>query len=236
MSTNKKYFYLKLKENFFQTNEMRLLKSLPDGVIFQNIYLQMCLLSLQNDGALTYKNMIPYDINMLAVLLDFEVGTVKLAIETFEKIGLITITDTHTIFMSDIQLLIGQSSTEAERIASYRKRIAGCTKGVQMYAFCTPESESELKLENRVKDRRCDRSHVPEPVEIFDYYLEQQFDVSPVRFYNYNQKKGWVDNNGNPIINWKAAYQTMNESANPDEVFNPKLEFNIGDYDIGETF
>ena len=50
MSENKKYFYLKLKDSFFSSEEMLVLESVPDGMIYQNIYLRMCLLSLKNEG------------------------------------------------------------------------------------------------------------------------------------------------------------------------------------------
>ena len=55
-------------------------------------------------------------------------------------------------YESRIQTLIGKSSTEAERIASYRKRIAGCTKSVQMLQNCTPElkTDTELKTETDI--------------------------------------------------------------------------------------
>lgn len=146
MSENKKYFYLKLKDSFFSSEEMLVLESLPDGLIYQNIYLRMCLLSLKNDGALTFKNMLPYDLKMLATVLRIDIAKMKLALEMFEELGLVTKTDNEVLFMSDIQTLIGKSSTEAERIASYRKRIAGCTKSVQMLQTCTPELKTEKEL------------------------------------------------------------------------------------------
>jgi predicted phage replisome organizer len=111
----------------------------------------MCLLSLKNEGALTFKNMLPYDLKMLATVLRVDIAQMKMALELFEQLGLVTKTDNEVLFMSDIQALIGQSSTEAERIAKYRKRIAGCTESVQMLQTCTPkiELEKELKTEKK---------------------------------------------------------------------------------------
>lgn len=159
MSENKKYFYLKLKDSFFSSEEMLMLESLPDGMIYQNIYLRMCLLSLKNEGALTFKNMIPYNLNMLSTVLHIDVAKMKMALELFEKLKLITKTDNETLYMSDIQALIGRSSTEAERIANYRKRITESnnvtemlpdekrTKSVQMLQSCTPELKTEKEKE-----------------------------------------------------------------------------------------
>ena len=169
MSENKKYFYLKLKDSFFSSEEMMMLESLPDGLVYQNIYLRMCLLSLKNDGALTFKNMIPYDLQMLSTVLRIDIAKMKMAIELFEKLGLITKTDNEVLFMSDIQALIGKSSTEAERIATYRKRIAGCTKGVQMLQSCTPELKIELEKEKEIKtdtEDVCVPAYVSQPLKI----------------------------------------------------------------------
>ncbi len=150
MSDNKKYYYLKLKEDFFDNEEMKVLESMKNGVEYQNVYLKMCLLSLKSDGALLFKNMLPYSIEMLSSVLRVNIDTIKTAIEIFEKIGLITITDTETIYMTDIQTLVGQSSTEAERVKRYRQNLAQkkleqieahsedeCTNVVQMYETCT---------------------------------------------------------------------------------------------------
>ena len=123
MSESKKYFYLKLKDSFFVSEEMLLLESMPDGLVYQNIYLRMCLLSLKNEGALTFKKMIPYDLNMLSTVLRIDKAQMKMAVDIFEKLGLVTKADNEVLFMADIQTLIGQSSTEAERVAKYRKRI-----------------------------------------------------------------------------------------------------------------
>ncbi len=171
MSENKKYFYLKLKDNFFSSEEMLVLESVPEGMIYQNIYLRMCLLSLKNEGALTFKNMLPYDLKMLATVLRVDVSKMKLALELFEQLGLVTKTNNEVLFMADIQTLIDQSSTEGERVAKCRKRSADsnnvtqkdnnvtqmlpeekkCTKSVQMLQSCTPELEIEKELEINLK-------------------------------------------------------------------------------------
>ena len=171
MSDNKKYYYLKLKEDFFDSEEMKVLESMPNGIEYQNVYLKMCLLSLKSDGALMFKNMIPYSAEMLSSVLRINIDTIRAAISLFAKMELITITDTETIYMSDIQALVGQSSTEAERIKKYRQSLKSkeaeealpepeseeCTDGVQMYEKCTPENRDK-RLEIRVKNSKshCD--------------------------------------------------------------------------------
>lgn len=219
MSENKKYFYLKLKDNFFSSEEMLILESLPDGLIYQNIYLRMCLLSLKNEGALTFKNMLPYDLRMLATVLRIDVAKLKMAVEMFENLGLVTKTDNEVLFMSDIQTLIGKSSTEAERIANYRKRIADsqkleCTKSVQMLQNRTPELEIELELEKELDigekpqpKKQTKTFQKPTVEEIAEYCKERGNNVDPQRFFDYYQSKGWTVGKSK-MKDWKASVRT----------------------------
>ena len=51
MADNKKYYYLKLKENFFDSDSMVLLESMQDGILYSNILMKMYLKSLNSDNA-----------------------------------------------------------------------------------------------------------------------------------------------------------------------------------------
>lgn len=52
MSVNKKYFFLRLKENYFEQDAIVLLESMPDGILYSNILLKLYLKSLKHDGKL----------------------------------------------------------------------------------------------------------------------------------------------------------------------------------------
>ena len=52
MSDNRKYYYLKLKENFFTTEKMVILESAQDGLLYSNLLLKMCLMSLKRQKLL----------------------------------------------------------------------------------------------------------------------------------------------------------------------------------------
>ena len=225
MSENKKYFYLKLKDSFFSSEEMLVLESVPDGMIYQNIYLRMCLLSLKNEGALTFKNMLPYDLKMLATVLRVDIAQMKMALELFEQLGLVTKTDNEVLFMSDIQALIGQSSTEAERIARYRKRIAEsnnvtemlpdneCTKSVQMLQNCSPkiEKEKELKKDIELERETTTRFHKPSISEIQEYCNERHNNINAEKFFNHYESNGWYVGK-NKMKDWKACVRTWEQN------------------------
>lgn len=123
MADNKKYYYLKLKENFFESEEMALLEGQENGMEYSLILLKMYLRSLKGEGKLMFRNLIPYTPETLARVLRHDEGIVKEAIDIFEGMGLIEKLDGGAIFMTDIQNFIGESSTEADRKRAYREKI-----------------------------------------------------------------------------------------------------------------
>ena len=66
MSDNKKYYYLKLKDNFFEDEAMIILEGMQDGYKYSNILLKMYLRSLKNEGKLMFNDVIPYTPSVLS--------------------------------------------------------------------------------------------------------------------------------------------------------------------------
>ena len=123
MADSKKYYYLKLKENFFDSDDMKLLQAMKDGYMYSDILLKLYLSSLRQNGRLMYRNIIPYTPEMIATVTNHQVGTVEKAINVLKQMGFIEILDNGAIYMSDIQNFIGQSSSEGDRKRAYRNLI-----------------------------------------------------------------------------------------------------------------
>lgn len=149
MSDNRKYYYMRIKENFFDSDEIKLLESIPNvGYKYSNILLKMYLKSLKFNGRLMFNDTMPYNAEMLSVVTGHSIGDVKDAIEKFKALGLIEVFDSGEIYMLDIQSFIGKTSTEADRIKAYRREVAQKKmQGVQMYNESTPEIELEIDKE-----------------------------------------------------------------------------------------
>lgn len=124
MADNKKYYYMRLKEDFFHSHELIVVEGMEDGYKYSNILLKMYLLSLRGEGRLM-TGTIPYSPAMLAKAMGHDVETVEKAIALFTDVRLIEKVDSGAIFMLDIQNYIGESSTEADRKKAYRARIEG---------------------------------------------------------------------------------------------------------------
>ena len=78
MADNRKYYYLKLKESYFDDDAIVLLESMPDGILYSNILLKLYLKSLKNGGKLQLDENIPYTAQMIATLTRQQVGTVEI--------------------------------------------------------------------------------------------------------------------------------------------------------------
>ena len=155
MADNKKYYYLRLVDNFFDRDEMIMLESMPDGYMYSNILLKLYLRSLKNEGKLLFNDRIPYNSTMLANITRFPVGVIEKALKIFLELGLIEILDNGAIYMLDIQDFIGKSTTEADRKRNYRKRIEDEKLRLgQMSGQCpdktTPETEIEQEIEQEI--------------------------------------------------------------------------------------
>ncbi len=155
MADNRKYYYLKLKESYFDEDSIVLLESMQDGVLYSNILLKLYLKSLKNGGRLQLDEDIPYTAQMIATITRQQIDTVERALQIFLKLGLVELLDTGAYYMSNIELLIGQSSTEGERKRAARQQnkafLPARTNGGHLSDIRPPEIEIELEKEIEIK-------------------------------------------------------------------------------------
>ena len=153
MADNRKYYYLKLKESYFDDDSIVLLESMQDGILYSYILLKLYLKSLKHGGRLQLDESIPYTPQMIATITRQQIGTVERAIKIFLQLGLMEQMQDGAFYMTNIELLIGQSSTEGERKRRARQaNRAALNPGGQMSAICPPEIEIKRELEIE-KDR-----------------------------------------------------------------------------------
>ena len=167
MSDNKRYYYMRLKEDFFDSDEMRILESMPDGYLYSNILLKLYLRSLKNNGRLMFNNLIPYTPPILATLTGHPVGVVEKALDVFGKLGLIEIMESGAIYMLNIQNFIGKTTTEADRqrqydreIAAEKKKNALVQKSVRNLREILEKSTPEIEIEKEI-DIEIEREEPP---------------------------------------------------------------------------
>lgn len=233
MSDNKKYYYLRLKDNFFDSDELKILESMKDGYLYSNILLKLYLRSLKNDGKLVVNDRIPYNAEMLASVTGHQVGTIKQALSMFKELGLIEILENGAIYMLDIQNFIGKGSTEADRRRSYDRKIAQEKELLKVESVrnlreisekSTPEIEIEIELEKDIeiekeihssaKSTTTKRKRFEKPTlsEIKEYCIERNNNVDAQHFYDYYESNGWKVGK-NSMKNWQAAVRTWEKNS-----------------------
>lgn len=227
MSDNKKYYYLRLKDNFFDSDELKILESMKDGYLYSNILLKLYLRSLKNDGKLVVNDRIPYNAEMLASVTGHQIGTVKQALSIFKDLGLIDVLENGAIYMLDIQNFIGKGSSEADRKREYRQRIETDRTNVQtnlrqISEKSPPEIEIELEREIKIekeidssaKSTTTKRKRFEKPTlsEIKQYCIERKNNVDAQHFYDYYESNGWKVGK-NSMKNWQAAVRTWEKNS-----------------------
>ena len=174
MTENRRYYYLKVKENFYDSEAMKILENMQDGMIFSNLLMKMYLMSLKNNGILMLTERKPHTPQTIATCTRHQTGTVERAIQILIELGLVEILNDGTLYMSDIQLLIGQSSTEGERKKRERMRLQEKNLLPTQVDICPPISEVgkspsilEIELE---KDTEIEKEITPTAFSFYGRY------------------------------------------------------------------
>ena len=106
MATTKRFYWLKLKETFFDDDIADFLENQDNGKDFLIFYLKLCCKSLKNEGVLTQcigETSKPYDNIGLARITHTKIKIVESALKLFEEIGIIERLSTGEIFLTEIE-------------------------------------------------------------------------------------------------------------------------------------
>lgn len=191
MADNQKYYYMRLKQDFFETEEMIILESMQDGYLYSNILLKLYLRSLKRDGKLMFNDAIPYSAEVLATVTRHNVGTIEKAMDVFQKLGLVEVMDDGAIYMLQIQNFIGKSSTEAERKRRYRDKIklekSDNQAVLEDVGHLSTIEVGHLSGHSSTRDRDRDRKEIEEEVE--NRKLSSAADKSDFNIFDYYQNR-----------------------------------------------
>ena len=151
---NKKYYWLKLKSDFFEDDTMQYIEEQPNGIYYSNFYLKLCLKSLKNDGKLIRlvgETLIPYDIKSLSKLTGVSFDIVKSAMELFLNIGLIQQLDSGELYLSQITELIGSETDKAQIMRRIRAEKSLGNNVTKVLPKCYTEIEKEIEKEKDIE-------------------------------------------------------------------------------------
>ena len=155
---SKKYYWLKLKEDFFQDKKMKKLRKIAGGDTFTIIYLKMQLLSLKNDGYIIFDDLTNEFYEEIALEIDEEEENVKVTMGYLMQVGLIEEVDEKSIAMIQTINNIGKESESAKRVRALRERKNAGLSGQKALqcnvtnVTCNTEKEKEKEKEKDINN------------------------------------------------------------------------------------
>lgn len=139
MADNKKFYWIKLKTDFFNQETIDFLLSQPNGCQYVVLYQMLCLNTANNSGTLATnigEMIVPYDVNKIVRDTKyFDFDTVTIALGLFKQLGLIYESENYVLKISNFELMVGSESASKEatkkRNQRIRKQLADNIKGEQ---------------------------------------------------------------------------------------------------------
>lgn len=117
----RKYYWLKLRDSFFDDKKIKKLRSIAGGDTFTIIYLKMMLRSLQTDGVFSYDGLEDTFYKELALELDEDPTNVQITVDFLLKVGLLEEIG-EEFHLPEVSVAIGSEGGSAERMRRLRQR------------------------------------------------------------------------------------------------------------------
>lgn len=175
----KKYYWMKLKEDFFDDDAIGWLEEQPKGKEYALFYLKLCLKSLKTEGILIRTvgaMMIPYDMKKLSEITKTDFDTVVVAMELLKNIGLVEMLEGGEIFLPRIPGILGSETDKAvimRRIREQKKAAIGNNVTAEL-----PDSYQD-NTGNNVTDELPKRYTDIRDIENRDIEIDKKIIVAP---------------------------------------------------------
>lgn len=160
----KKYYWLKLKEDFFDDDTISFIEEQENGVYYINFYLKLCLKSIKTNGKLIRligEVLIPYDIKSLSKLTSTPPDTVRVAMKLFQEIGLVKLLESGEIYLSQIEEMIGSETDKARLMRESRARKSIGNNVTTALPQCYPEKEKEIEIDTEIEKKKKKKAPLP---------------------------------------------------------------------------
>ncbi|RLA84887.1 MAG: hypothetical protein DRG78_00185 [Epsilonproteobacteria bacterium] len=142
----KKYYWLKLKKDFFLDAKIKKLRRIAGGDTYTCIYLKLMLSTINNDGILIYEGIENTIEKELSLKLDEKVDDINIALSYLSSQNLMIQLDEYNHQLVQVPTMIGSESDSAARVRNHREKhkVLHCNTHVT-----TSNIEKELELETK---------------------------------------------------------------------------------------
>ena len=211
MAENKKYFWLKLKDDFFKTKEIKKLRKIAGGDTYTIIYLKMQLLSIKNEGKLYFEGIEDNFIDELSLELDEPSENIEITLNYLKMHNLIEESETDSYLLPKVLSSIGKESDSAERVRKHRaikdkeKKMLQCNVQV---TNCNTEKEKEKEKEKEIEKELLTKQQIENLNETFPK-IDYEFYLEKIKSYGKEKNKVYKDFYIT-IMNWARRDITKN--------------------------
>ena len=212
---DKRFYWIKLKTDFFNREDIDFLLSQENGCQYVVLYQMLCLNTANSNGFLENKInevIIPYDIKKIVRDTKyFDYDTVAVALELFKKLGLIYEQENKILKISNFEDMVGSETSSAKRVREWRKKkLLQCNTDVTQEI--RDKSIEYRDIDNKsidIKKENIKRKSFVKPTieEIQSYCLERNNGINAEAFYDFYESKDWFVGK-NKMKDWKACVRT----------------------------
>ena len=161
MSETKKYYWLKLKEDFFTDKEIKKFRRIAGGDTYTIIYLKLMLLGLRDEGRLYFEGIEDTFVEELALELDEDAENVKVTMAYMLRMGMLQEVSESELFLTRLPECVGKETSKAELMRKKRARekaevLEGgnnVTEALPPVTKCYTEKEIEKDKEEDIEER-----------------------------------------------------------------------------------
>ena len=215
----KRYFWLKIYDDFFTSKRIKRLRSIAGGDTYTIIYLKMQLKALKTDGYLYYDGVMSNFVEELALDLDEKPEDVKITIDYLMSVDLLEQKNDEEYELTYMKNLIGSETASTQRVRDFRERqkelkTLQCNADVtEVKQVGNAEIEIEKDIEiNKKENNTKEKKFIPPTVEeVKAYCSERRNTVDAETFINFYESKGWYVGK-NKMKDWKAAVRTWEKN------------------------
>ena len=208
---DKKYYWLRLKEDFFDRHDILYLEDRPNGAKIVLFYLKLMTESIDHEGRLRFSENRPYTREMLATITRTDIAIVEEAMDLLYELELLECDEDKTLILPKVPDLIGFETEWAKQKREYRERqiadnvqIMSKTKKDNVRQEIEKEIEKEIDIKKESTKEKTSRFSPPTLEEIQAYIREKGFNVDAERFFDYYTSNGWKVGK-NPMKSWEAT-------------------------------
>ena len=232
-----KFYWIKLKTNFFEENTIDFLMSQKNGSDYVVLYQMLCLKTANTNGRLESsigEMIVPYSVDKIVRDCKyFSIDTVNIAMALYRQLGLIYEESDGVLKISNHSTIVGSETQWAEKKRIYREKknmllqqgqelgqkkdiVRQENKSIENKSIENREEEYIKENSNiniRAKENRKSRTFTPPTEqEVCDYANSRGRGDLARAFYDYYTATEWHDSKGQKVKSWKGKFITWEQN------------------------